>query len=246
MWRTPLGNTTSAQAAPEHRVHTVYEQKSIKDAITYLHACCFSPVQDTWLKAIQNGHFATWPSVTVENVRKYLPKSDAMVKGHMNQISQNIWTTQPSVADPTPYSELVQEDRCNFVYAAIMETYQIYTYITGRFPTTSFSGNKYILILYDYDINIVLSSPMKNRGDKDMVRALDLLIQLLIIHGLKPSLQHLDNEALLHSGTTSQNKEFITSLHLHIFTGGTITRGPSKLSKTISLQDYVQLIQTFR
>jgi hypothetical protein len=60
---------------------------------------------------------------------------------------------------------MVQEDKCNYIYAAIMETNQIYTGITGRFPTTSLSGNKYILILYDYDSNSVLSAPMKNRGD---------------------------------------------------------------------------------
>jgi hypothetical protein len=146
--RPPLGNATSAQAAPGHFLHNVYEQKSIQDTITYLHACCFSPVQDTWLKAIKNGHCSTWPSVTVENVRKYLPKSDAMVKGHMNQIRQHIGSTQTAVAEPTPELELVQEDKCNFIYAAIMETNQIYTYLTGRFPTTSLSGNKYILILY--------------------------------------------------------------------------------------------------
>jgi hypothetical protein len=34
LWRAPLENTTSAQAAPEHCVHNVYEQKSIKDTIT--------------------------------------------------------------------------------------------------------------------------------------------------------------------------------------------------------------------
>jgi hypothetical protein len=104
LWRAPLGNTTSAQAAPEHCVHNVYEQKYIKDTITYVHACCFSPVQDTWLKAIKNGHFATWPSVTVDNARTYLPKSDTMVKGHMNHIRQSIWSTQPDVAEPTPES----------------------------------------------------------------------------------------------------------------------------------------------
>jgi hypothetical protein len=38
---------------------------------------------------------------------------------------------------------------------------------------------------------------MKNRGEKDMVRAFDLLIQSLIIRGLKTSLQRLDNEASL-------------------------------------------------
>jgi hypothetical protein len=92
---------------------------------------------------------------------------------------------------------MVQEDKCNYIYTAVMETNQIYTYLTGRSRTTSLSGNKYILILYDYDSNSVLSSPMKNRGDKDMVRAFDLLLQSLIIHGFKTSLQFLDNEASL-------------------------------------------------
>jgi hypothetical protein len=99
-------------------------------------------VQDTWLKAIQNGHFSSWPSVTVENVRKYLKKSDAMVKGHINNIHQHIRSTQPEVAEPILESELAQEGKCNFIYAAIMETNQIYTDLTGRFPATSLSGNK--------------------------------------------------------------------------------------------------------
>jgi hypothetical protein len=111
LWRVPLGNTNSEQAAPEHDVHNVYEQKSIQDTSGYLHEFCFSPVQDTWLKYIQNGHFATWPSLTVDNVIKYLPKSDAMVKGHINQIIQHIRSTQPSVMEPTPEFEMVQEDK---------------------------------------------------------------------------------------------------------------------------------------
>jgi hypothetical protein len=84
--RTPLEPSVSIEIGREHSAHNVYEQKSIQDTIEYLHVCCFSPVTDTWLKAIQNGHFSTWPSVTVENVRKYLSKSDATAKGHMNQI----------------------------------------------------------------------------------------------------------------------------------------------------------------
>jgi hypothetical protein len=54
-----------------------------------------------------------------------------------------------------------------------------------------------MLILYDYDINIILSAPMKNRGDKETVRACDILIQSLILRGLKPLIQRLDNEASL-------------------------------------------------
>jgi hypothetical protein len=188
-----------------------------------LYACCFSPVQETWLKAIQN----------------------ATAKGHINQIRQNIRSTQPAVLEPTPESDMVQEDKCNYIYSSIMDTNQIYTYLTGRFPTTSLSGNKYILILYDYDRNSVLSTPLKNRGDKDTVRAVDLLIQSLIIRGLKPSLQCLDNEASLELGNYLTKRELIINLHRRIFTGGSMLKGRSKLSKTISLQNYVQLIQTF-
>jgi hypothetical protein len=111
LWRVPLGNNISTQAAPAHSMHNIYEQKSIKDTITYLHACCFSPVPDTLLKDIQNGHFGTWPYVTVEHVRKYLPKSDATAKGHMNHIHQNIRPTQPAVAEPTTEADTVQEDK---------------------------------------------------------------------------------------------------------------------------------------
>jgi hypothetical protein len=133
----------------------------------------------------------------VENVRKYLSKSDATAKGHMDQIRQNIRSTQPGVEITVPETDMIQEDKCHYIYATTLKTNQIYLDLIGRFPTTSLSGNKYILILYDYDSNIVLSAPMKNRGDKEMVRAFDFLIQSLILRRLKPHLQLLDNEASL-------------------------------------------------
>jgi hypothetical protein len=137
------------------------------------------------------------PLVTVENVRKYLGKSDATAKGHLNQIRQNIRSTQQGVEIKAPETEMIQEDKCHYIYATTLEINQIYSDLTGIFPTTSLSGNKHMSILYDYDINIILSVPMKNRGDKEMVRAFDFLIQSLILRGLKPLLQHLDNEASL-------------------------------------------------
>jgi hypothetical protein len=102
LWRVPLETNLPLQLGDEYYANNVYEQKSIQDTSTYLHACCFSPVQDTWLKAIRNGNFETWPSITVENVRKYLPKSDATAKGHMNQIRQNIHSAQQTVEQPAP------------------------------------------------------------------------------------------------------------------------------------------------
>jgi hypothetical protein len=71
---------------------------------------------------------------------------------------------------------------------------QIHSDLTGRFPTTSAKGNKYVLVIYDYDINNFLTEPMKNRGDQEMVRAYNKLIQELVDRGFKPRLQRLDNE----------------------------------------------------
>jgi hypothetical protein len=149
--------------------------------------------------------------LTVDNVCKYLFKYDATAKGHMNQIRQNIRSTQPGVEITAPETDMIQEDNCHYIYATTLETNQIYSDLTGRLPTTSLSGNKYILILYDYDSNSFLSAPMKKRGDKEMVRAFDFLIQSLVLRGLKPHLQRLDNEAslalrnyLTQQGTTYQ------------------------------------------
>jgi hypothetical protein len=83
--------------------------------------CCFSPVTDTWLKSIQNGHFATWPSVTVENVRKYLGTSDATAQGHLNQIRQNIRSTQQGEVIMAPETIMVQEDNCHYLYTTTLE-----------------------------------------------------------------------------------------------------------------------------
>jgi hypothetical protein len=57
------------------------------------------------------------------------------------------------------------------VYATIVDAGQIQSDLTGLFPTTSAKGNKYVLVLFDNDTNNIPTEPMKNRGDKEMVRA---------------------------------------------------------------------------
>jgi hypothetical protein len=47
LWRVPLNPAPPLHGGQKHSSHNVYEQKSIQDTITYLHAYCFSPVTDT-------------------------------------------------------------------------------------------------------------------------------------------------------------------------------------------------------
>ena len=54
------------------------------------------------------------------------------------------------------------------LFASIENTGKIYTDQTGRFPVTESKGNKYILLMYDYDLNAILTEPIKNRTATDI------------------------------------------------------------------------------
>jgi hypothetical protein len=72
---------------------------------------------------------------------------------------------------------------------------KVYTDLTGRFPTTSSKGNKYVLILYEYDDNAILAAPMNSRADYEDVGAYTVLYKRLTDAGLHPKFQMMDNEA---------------------------------------------------
>jgi hypothetical protein len=101
---------------------------------------------------------------------------------------------------------------------AIEATGQIYTDQTGRFPTTSRRGNKYVMILYDYDSNAILAEPLKSKSEGEMIRAYTKLHEYLSGRGLKPRLQKLDNEcpAGLKQFMTQHEVDFqLVPLHIH-------------------------------
>jgi hypothetical protein len=101
---------------------------------------------------------------------------------------------------PDKLQQILQNDnepktRTNMVYVkAIEATSQINTDQTGRFPTTSSQGNKYIMILYNHDSNAILAEPLKSKSEGKMIRAYSKLHEYLSDRGLKLRLQKLDNE----------------------------------------------------
>ena len=75
----------------DEQVNNVFHTTTKAELIKYLHQAAFSPVKATWKKAIANGHFTTWPGLTVEAVEKYLPRhSPATDKGHMSRQKQGV------------------------------------------------------------------------------------------------------------------------------------------------------------
>jgi hypothetical protein len=166
-----------------------------------LHAACGSPVPSTWIKAIHYGHFATWPGLTAKLIKDKLPKSIATVKGHLNHQQKHIRSTQNRAIktdtdeDANPPSDAPNE-RSHHIFAAVTNiTSQITTDLTGQFPVTSSRGNKYILVLYNYDSKAILAEPMQICSDNEHLQAYNKFHQFLVDRGFKPLLQKLNNEA---------------------------------------------------
>jgi hypothetical protein len=109
---------------------------------------------------------------------------------------------------------LDQGIKTQYIYAATIDAGQIYTDQTGRLPVVSSKGNKYIMILYDYGSNAILAQPIKDRTSPELLKAVQVMEQELVAHGLKPKLMKLDNEA---------SKLLKTYLHQHNITFQLVT-----------------------
>lgn len=80
-------------------------------------------------------------------------------------------------------------------FASIDDAGKIYTDQTGQFPVTSSQGNKYVLVLYDYDSNAILTEALKNCTGKEIIWAYKKLFTYLTNRGFQPQTHWLDNEA---------------------------------------------------
>jgi len=167
---TKTQNDTHHNAQTTQHCNNAYETQTISELAQHMHAACFSPAKSTFLKAINAGFFATWPSLTHQNAQKHLKKSIATAKGHLDQQRKNIRSTKKQTPQEDDTTITFHPDdaglRTHYVHAATMEysstTGKIYTDLTGRFPVQSRRGNKYLFVLHDYDSNAILAEPLKN------------------------------------------------------------------------------------
>ena len=184
LWTMPMTHTNMC--------NFIYSSESTKNVIKFLYAALGSPSLSTLNTAIKNGYLKTWPGMTTQAVTKYITTSDACVKGHMDRIRKNIRSTKPdTISKDSPASKTKYKE----AFAQITETEKVYTDQTGKFPTTSSNGNKYVFILYAYDLNAILAEPLKSRTATHITEAYDKLIQQLRRCGHQPTVHWLDNEA---------------------------------------------------
>ena len=107
----------------------------------------------------------------------------ATQKGHLQQQHKIFRYTKVDNKIPDDGEETHE---CYFMIEPLATTGETFSDQTGRFPVTSSKGNKYIMIMYNYDDNAILGEPMKSRTENEMVRAFTQLNNYLVGRGFKP------------------------------------------------------------
>ena len=184
-----------------HQSFTAVQSATPPELVAFAHATLFSPALSALRKALDRGFLPNFPGITAATLKKYPPKSVAMIKGHLDQERKNQKSTKPShAAAPTqqsddsdtanfPNSDL-GNSRTHFCYAAIVDpsnaSGQIHSDQTGKFVVASSTGNNYVMVVYDYDSNAIMVEPMRSRTDPCILAAFQVLHTRLVAAGLRP------------------------------------------------------------
>ncbi len=191
---------------PPEAVFNVYELKTQPELVRYHHAAAGFPTKPTWLKAIKNKQFASWPGLTAEAVTKHFPESDETHKGHGRKTRSGLRSTKTTSATDNDNDEDIGRtalprptirQKSLFITVYDLEDdaqLKMYTDQTGRFPKKSSCGHQYIMVLIEMDSNAILVAAMKNRTSGEMIRAYQELVDRLRSAGIQPKLHLLDNK----------------------------------------------------
>ena len=183
-------------------VSNVFELRTQPEIVRYYHAAAGFPTKATWLKAIKNNQYSSWPGLTPEIVDKHVPESEETQKGHMKKQKAGIRSTSKQLIEPEddglqppqPRQKKLKDIMVKVINTNDELAMKIYIDQTGRFPKTSVKGNQYIMVLCEIDSSGILVEPLRNKSAGEMTRAFQFLIDRLRKRGIFPKHLVLDNE----------------------------------------------------
>jgi hypothetical protein len=191
-------NCSIAQKQPQiHSANNVYALRNTGALVNYLHKAMLSCTKYALVHAVKKGYLATWPGLTVEDINKHFKLTTATAMGHMNQKRQNIRSTKEKLleAENEVITPLVSGEKTHLVFAVVLDKGQIYTDLTGSFPTRSSKGNNGLMICYSYDANCTRPIAVKYKSGAEWVRAFGVVFDEMTVKSFKPKLQKMDNVA---------------------------------------------------
>lgn len=79
----------------ENKLNAIICKKQLRaNLMKYSHTACFPPTMSRWTKAIKNNNFLSWPGLTTNLVKKYLPTTIVTVQGHLHKERQHLQSTK--------------------------------------------------------------------------------------------------------------------------------------------------------
>ena len=110
VWRFPLLPSENAPAFDSHRspqeilraqpsplpdkILNVYDLKTKPELIRYYHAAAGFPTKPTWIKAIKNGHYKSWPGLDKTMAARCFLESVETWRGHGHKIKSGLRLTK--------------------------------------------------------------------------------------------------------------------------------------------------------
>ena len=131
-----------------HVMNVLDPRGLLTDRVQFYHESFGFPVISTFCKALNAHHLVSLPGHLISvQVKKYLPFSKPMYKGHLDQEPQGLQSTK---SYPTTENHIDRfppkiTTKSIFLYAACYQVIgKLYGDPTGRFVAPSISGNEYI------------------------------------------------------------------------------------------------------
>ncbi len=201
-WKLPLhAEETVANKDPQHNeaINVIFDLPSACQNFLWYHAAVGFPPKETFIRAIHNKNYATWPKLTIQPIHKYMPDSYETAKGHLKGQCQGIRSMKPKAfekmieveearikikGDFSPFHPL-PPTKLNDIFMRMEDlNEEIHTNQTGAFPHTSQRGNCYIMVAIHLNAIYIFAKPMKNRMEREMIRVYQKIIKRMKMAGL--------------------------------------------------------------
>ena len=149
----------------------------------------FSPTKDTFIKAINNNSFLTWPGLTLKLISKHLLPSIATHSGLLRQEKQGLHSIK-SLAMTATAANISQATDDFFPKFDPKDPRCMLRHVSNH-RLDAFhinpAGNEYILIGYHFDSNAIYGVPLKNRQAATITKAWKQLHNKFQVAGAAPN-----------------------------------------------------------
>ena len=124
------------------------------------------------LKAAKRGFLVGIPFATFKNINAFYPETKATPKGHIEQQRQGVRSTKQKETDEIE-EKATYKTKEQDVFVKVWDLKETtYSDQTGRFPFTSYSGNKYLMIMVEIDSSIIIAEPLTNKTTEEMKKGI--------------------------------------------------------------------------